>query len=237
MGMAGQDAGRHEAPGPVSNPRYLFSKDPAMTKLLSIPATALAFAILGLSLSAPDAYAGARDTTHHRGQDHYQRDYDRRDRHTYRDRYDRHDYRDRHDVRDRRHYRDRRHHRDHRSSTSVRYRNDGFSFSVRVGDNDHYKHRRHSRHGHDRHYRSRHHDKRHYGNRHHHKRHVRYHTPHRKVYTQRTVVINNHHGGYWKRVYVEPVYQTRYYSCGTPYRVSIRAGYWKKVWVSAGVRY
>lgn len=43
--------------------------------------------------------------------------------------------------------------------------------------------------------------------------------------------------GYWKRVYHSPVYETRYASCGTPYRVCIRAGYYERVWVSTGHRY
>ena len=43
--------------------------------------------------------------------------------------------------------------------------------------------------------------------------------------------------GYWKRVYHSPVYETRYDSCGRPYRVSVRAGYYERVWVSTGHRY
>lgn len=39
--------------------------------------------------------------------------------------------------------------------------------------------------------------------------------------------------GYWKRVYHGPVYETRYRSCGTPYRVCVRAGYYERVWVSS----
>ncbi len=43
--------------------------------------------------------------------------------------------------------------------------------------------------------------------------------------------------GYWSRVYHSPVYETRYDSCGRPYRVCVRAGYYERVWVSNGHRY
>ena len=37
----------------------------------------------------------------------------------------------------------------------------------------------------------------------------------------------------YERVWVEPVYATRYDSCGTPYRVLIREGYWDTVHIPA----
>ena len=43
--------------------------------------------------------------------------------------------------------------------------------------------------------------------------------------------------GYWSRVYRSPVYETRYDSCGRPYRVCVQAGYYERVWVSNGHRY
>ena len=46
---------------------------------------------------------------------------------------------------------------------------------------------------------------------------------------------HSHHSqpsGHWSRCYRPPVYETRYYSCGTPYRVCVRAGYYENVWVS-----
>lgn len=38
--------------------------------------------------------------------------------------------------------------------------------------------------------------------------------------------------GYWKQVYVQPVYEIRYRACGTAYRVCVRAGYYDRVWIS-----
>lgn len=52
-----------------------------------------------------------------------------------------------------------------------------------------------------------------------------------------TVVYHNPQSGYWKQVYHAPVYETRYDSCGRPYRVCVRASYYERVWVSTGRRY
>ncbi|MEO1236116.1 MAG: hypothetical protein AAFX76_04940 [Planctomycetota bacterium] len=38
--------------------------------------------------------------------------------------------------------------------------------------------------------------------------------------------------GYHQRVWVPPVYETRYRRCGTPYRVCVSRGYYKQVYVS-----
>ncbi len=36
----------------------------------------------------------------------------------------------------------------------------------------------------------------------------------------------------YERVWIEPVYETRYDECGEPYRVLVCNGYWKKVYVA-----
>lgn len=46
------------------------------------------------------------------------------------------------------------------------------------------------------------------------------------------IVYNPPPSGYWTRVYHSPVYETRYDSCGRPYRVCVREGYYERVWVS-----
>ncbi|MBX2852249.1 MAG: hypothetical protein KTR15_10935 [Phycisphaeraceae bacterium] len=71
-------------------------------------------------------------------------------------------------------------------------------------------------------------------------RHYDYHQPRYRSSSScsKTVVYHAPQpSGYWKRVYHGPVYETRYASCGTPYRVCIRAGYYERVWVSTGHRY
>jgi len=37
--------------------------------------------------------------------------------------------------------------------------------------------------------------------------------------------------GYYRKVWVDPIYRTVYPRCGRPYRVIVRAGYYKTVWV------
>lgn len=37
--------------------------------------------------------------------------------------------------------------------------------------------------------------------------------------------------GYWRQVWVPPVYATHYDACGYPYRVQVSAGYYDRVWV------
>ena len=103
------------------------------------------------------------------------------------------------------HYRSSSHHDYSHSRARVSYRNDNVRFSVNVGS-------------------SRHHD---------------YHQPryHSGSSCSKTVVYHTPQytpppSGYWKRVYHSPVYETRYSSCGTPYRVCVRAGYYERVWVS-----
>lgn len=107
-------------------------------------------------------------------------------------------------------------HRDysHRDSShsrvNVAYRNDNVRFSVGFGS-----HRSHDYHQ------------------------PRYqHQPtHRTTSCSKTVVYQHPQSGYWKRVYHSPVYETRYDSCGRPFRVCVRAGYYERVWVSNGHRY
>ena len=94
-------------------------------------------------------------------------------------------------------------HRDNsRSRVSATYRNDNVRFSVSVGSDRSYDRG--------------------------------YHQPsYRNSSCDRTVVVYNPPPtGYWKRVYHSPVYETRYDSCGRPYRVCVRAGYYERVWVS-----
>ncbi|MEM1446903.1 MAG: hypothetical protein AAGF84_12665 [Planctomycetota bacterium] len=42
---------------------------------------------------------------------------------------------------------------------------------------------------------------------------------------------SGHSGGYYKQVWVPPVYRTRYDDCGRAFRVCIRHGYYKQVYV------
>lgn len=97
------------------------------------------------------------------------------------------------------------------SRVNATYRNDNVRFSVSIGSGSHDR-------GYDR----------------------GYHQPrYRSSSCDRTVVV--HHPpqpvGYWKRVYHSPVYETRYDSCGRPYRVCVRAGYYERIWVSSDYRY
>ena len=103
------------------------------------------------------------------------------------------------------HYRSSSHHDYSRSRTNVSYRNDNVRFSVSVGSGRHHDY----------------HQPR-YRNGSSCSKTVVYHTP---QYTPPP-------SGYWKRVYHSPVYETRYDSCGRPYRVCVRAGYYERVWVS-----
>lgn len=103
------------------------------------------------------------------------------------------------------HYRSSSHHNYSHSRTSVSYRNDNVRFSVSVGSGGHYD----------------------------------YHQPRYRSSSScsKTVVYHTPQytpppSGYWKRVYHSPVYETRYDSCGTPYRVCVQAGYYERVWVS-----
>ena len=92
------------------------------------------------------------------------------------------------------------------SRTRVSYRNDNVRFSVSVGS-----HRSYDRGYHQPTYRS-------------------------SSSCSKTVVYHHPQSGYWKRVYHRPVYETRYDSCGRPYRVCVRAGYYERVWVSTSHR-
>ena len=98
-------------------------------------------------------------------------------------------------------------HRGYDSRASVSYRNDNVQFSVSVGSGHTYRQDRPSY--------------------------------HRDSYpTSRTVVYTNSQpSGYWSRVYHQPVYETRYQICGTPYRVCVRAGYYERVWISTSTTY
>jgi len=105
------------------------------------------------------------------------------------------------------HYRSRSHHHYSRSRVRASYHNDNVRFSVSIGSGRSYGHHR------------------------------------KPVYRSGsscdTAVVVHHPkpSGYWKRVYHGPVYETRYHSCGTPYRVCVRAGYYERVWVSGGYRH
>lgn len=90
------------------------------------------------------------------------------------------------------------------SRTRVSYRNDNVRFSVNIGS-----HRSYDRGYHQPTYRS-------------------------GSSCSKTVVYHTPPpSGYWKRVYHSPVYETRYDSCGRPYRVCVRAGYYERVWVQS----
>ncbi|MFK7788751.1 MAG: hypothetical protein AB8C95_04550 [Phycisphaeraceae bacterium] len=110
-------------------------------------------------------------------------------------------------------HRDYSHRNSSRSRVNVTYRNDNVRFSVGFGS--------------DRSHRSRDYHQ------------PRYHQPvHRSSNSCNTTVVYQHpQSGYWKRVYHSPVYETRYDSCGRPYRVCVRAGYYERVWVTTGRRY
>lgn len=175
-----------------------------MTRFNPFKAIAFTLALAGIGLTAPNADAGSRDKSHYRSSDHYQREYNRG-----------------HHYDHNRHYRSSSEHRYWRNHD--RHSNEGLSFSIRLGSSDHYSHSStrvsyHSSRGYDRHYSH----------------------PHSRTYSRsscdiqpvRKVVVESR--GYWKRVYVPAVYETRYYACGTPYRVCTRASYYKRVWVSGG---
>lgn len=61
-----------------------------------------------------------------------------------------------------------------------------------------------------------------------------YHYRSNRCDTQVVRYVETRPSGYWTQVYHPPVYETRYRSCGTPYRVCISAGYYEQVWVSTG---
>lgn len=175
-----------------------------MTKLLQLKIALLAVALVGVGLAAPEAYAGSRDKTVCRSSGDYQRSYHQRSSYNHRNTIN---------------YNTHRHYGNHtigNTGAHVSYRNDGIKVSVGYSS--------HNRHG----YHTPHYDRRHYSH-----NNVRYYNNRNdcNTYSRRTVVVNNH-GGYWNRVYIQPVYQIRYRSCGTPFRVCVRAGYWKNVWVS-----
>lgn len=193
-----------------------------MTRFNPLKAIAFTLALAGIGLTAPDADAGSRDKSHHRSSDHYQREYNRGHHRG-------------------NHYDHNRHNRHYRSSSEQRYwrnhdrhSNDGLSFSIRLGSSDHhsrtsvsYHHNRHHSSRHSGHYSGRHHSDRHHYS---HPRSRTYSHSSHNTYPTRKVVVKSR--GYWKREYVPAVYETRYYSCGTPYRVCTRASSYKRVWIS-----
>ena len=185
-----------------------------MITLKTFKAAAFALALAGLGLTTPNADAGSPDTTVCRTSDQYQREYNR----------GQHYDQDRHYAR-----------------TQNQHSNDGFSFSIRVGSSDrHYN--RHYNGDSDRYYTSRqvvYRNDRHrdgYYDAHRSRTYTR--SAHDTYPTRRVVVVNhNAPSGYWKRVYVPAIYETRYYACGTPYRVCVRSSSYKRVWVSTSYRY
>ena len=50
--------------------------------------------------------------------------------------------------------------------------------------------------------------------------------PHRVIYTRRVYVP-----GYHEKRWIEPIYETRYDSCGRAYEVLIREGCYERIWV------
>ena len=109
------------------------------------------------------------------------------------------------------------------SHVSAHYRGDGYRVSVSYG--------------------SGHYDRGHYNRRSCDRRTVTYHRSHHversyhaptRCETRTVRYVEHRPSGYWTRVYRPPVYETRYYACGTPYRVCVRAGYYEKVWVDTG---
>lgn len=56
------------------------------------------------------------------------------------------------------------------------------------------------------------------------------------VRTTKTVIINRNYGGYYKMVWVAPVYEWRRTSCGQRVQVIARDGFYKKVWIPATSR-
>ena len=67
----------------------------------------------------------------------------------------------------------------------------------------------------------------HYGHNHHHRPHVV------RRHRHRTVVHEDPYpcGGYYKHVWVAPVYQAYYDECGRRYRKLVRPSYYRMVWV------
>lgn len=187
---------------------------PSPTRTLQAVAVVLAAA--GLSFTSAEAYAG-KDRTQHRDAEHYQQEY-QQVRHS--DGYDQRQVRQHHS--DRFNYNSR--YVSHQNDAYHRRGDSRWNVAISVGNTRGYHHRG-FHHGDFRHRGF------HHGNVHHRGFHHNQHFGH----INQQVVVSNHRGGYWNRVYIQPVYATRYYACGTPYRVCIRAGYWKRVWVSTGV--
>lgn len=102
---------------------------------------------------------------------------------------------------------------------SASYRGDGYRVSVSVGSGRHYDR------GHATYRSSRHYDRGHSRS---------YNRSYSRCDTPVVHHVQHQPSGYWSRVYRPPVYETRYRSCGTPYRVCIRAGYYERVWVTTG---
>lgn len=164
----------------------------------------LAAALLVVPLFAGSALARDHDDRHDRRQRIEHRN-DRHDRGRARPdvRSDRRDHRGHHDVR----------HRDH-----DRHRHQGYRGHAPSRHHDHHKHRDRDR------------DRGHLS--------IRIGTSshshvceygHYATRTHTVLVSPERH----ERVWVEPVYATRYDSCGTPYRVLIREGHWKTLHIPA----
>lgn len=173
----------------------------------------LAIATIGLGLApAGDAFAGSCNSRPSHDRWHSSKHYDHRASH---DRWHKRSsgvsY----------HYRSSSHSDYSRSRARVSYRNDNVRFSVSVGSGRHYDYHRPSYHKGSSCSKT-----------------VVYHQPrYRSTSCSKTVVVHNPPpSGYWKRVYHSPVYETRYASCGTPYRVCVREGYYERVWVSNSYR-
>lgn len=107
---------------------------------------------------------------------------------------------------DRREYRDRDHDRGHHYERQHNRPKIGFGFNISFGSG----HRDRGR------------------NRRHHRRHGGH-----GSYSSGSayVVRGNQCGGYWKRVYCPPVYETYYDSCGRKRQRCVSAATWKRVWV------
>lgn len=119
-----------------------------------------------------------------------------------------------------------------RSHVNTRYGNSNFRISFEYGSYGHRQSdcRSHQRRGYGYGY----------GNKHVDYRHVQAQPRYSQKTVCKTKTVRTSHGhsrGYWSRVYVPPVYETRYTRCGTPYRVCVQDGYYKRVWVSRDHRY
>lgn len=175
-----------------------------MDTMKLIRAAAVAVAVLGFGLAGTEAHAGKNSCDS--GYSHHDRSH-YKPTHYKRSHYSSHYHRGHTSHRDTSH-----HDNSHTSSYPSRYSNDSFRLSVSYSSSN-------------RGYTSTHYSRQHTPQ----VRHSTYSFSHGSSYH-----TSHAPSGYWSRAYVAPTYEWRRASCGTAYRVCVRAGYYERVWVSTG---